>query len=126
MFWCLDHKVCGLLVPCQKIEPTLPALEGRVTWQLDHQGSPKHYSIQLREHLCVPSIILGREGYKINKTLASRSKRLTGSRLLSFNEVSMMKGLSKSSVTILYQLSQSYWDDQDLKWQGSAQRRQLG
>jgi len=39
MFWFGDHVACGILVPQPGIEPTPPAVEGKVLKSLDHQGS---------------------------------------------------------------------------------------
>ena len=61
MLWFFDHETCRILVPWPRIEPTLPALEGKVlTAGPPGESTETLISIQLREHLCVPSIILGR------------------------------------------------------------------
>ena len=39
MFWCLGHKVCGILALQPRSEPTPSALEGKVL-STDGQGSP--------------------------------------------------------------------------------------
>ena len=39
MFWIFGHEACGVLAPWPGIDPTPPALEGKML-TLEHQGSP--------------------------------------------------------------------------------------
>ena len=38
MFWFLGYEACGILAAQPGLEPTHPALEGKVLKPLDHQG----------------------------------------------------------------------------------------